>query len=40
MCIIIKSFKEYLMQGPSFEDLDLTRDESPGRDIDLTWMFE
>lgn len=29
------SFKEYLMEGPSFEGLDLTRDESPGRDFDL-----
>lgn len=26
------SFKNYLMQGPSFEGLDLTRDESPSRD--------
>lgn len=27
------SFKDYLMQGPSFEELDLTRDDSPSRDI-------
>jgi hypothetical protein len=29
------SFKEYLMAGPSFEGVDLTRDTSPSRDIDL-----
>ncbi len=29
------SFKNYLMEGPSFEGLDLTRDESPSRDIEL-----
>ena len=29
------SFKDYLMTGPSFEDLDLIRDTSPSRDIDL-----
>jgi len=29
------SFKDYLMQGPSFEGLDLTRDDSPSRDIGL-----
>lgn len=29
------SFKNYLMQGPSFEELDLTRDESPSRDLEL-----
>jgi antitoxin Phd len=28
-------FKEYLMQGPSFDGLDLSRDQSPGRDVDL-----
>jgi antitoxin Phd len=28
-------FKRYLMEGPSFEGLDLTRDESPSRDIEL-----
>lgn len=28
-------FKEFLFQGPSFEGLDLTRDESPGRDVAL-----
>lgn len=29
------SFKNYLMEGPSFEELDLTRDMSPSRDVDL-----
>ena len=29
------SFKEFLLQGESFEGLDLTRDPSPGREIDL-----
>jgi prevent-host-death family protein len=29
------SFKEYLMQGPSFEELDLERDQSPGRAVEL-----
>jgi prevent-host-death family protein len=29
------SFKEFLLQGPSFEGLDLTRDRSPMRDVDL-----
>jgi len=29
------SFKEYLMQGPSFEGLDLERDQSPGRVVEL-----
>jgi len=28
-------FKEFLLRGPSFEGLDLTRDESPTRDVDL-----
>lgn len=28
-------FKDYLMQAPSFEDLDLTRNESPSRDVVL-----
>lgn len=28
-------FKAYLMNGPSFDDLDLTRDESVGRDVPL-----
>jgi antitoxin Phd len=28
-------FIEYLMNGPGFEGLDLTRDQSPGRDVDL-----
>lgn len=29
------SFKNFLMEGPSFEGLDLKRDRTPGRDIDL-----
>jgi antitoxin Phd len=29
------SFKEFLSQGPSFEGLDLSRDESPMRDLKL-----
>lgn len=29
------SFKDFLMQGESFEGLDLRRDQSPMRDIDL-----
>lgn len=29
------SFKEFLMSGPSFEGLDLERDRSPGRDVEL-----
>ena len=29
------SFKEYLMQGPSFEGLDLERDQSPGQVVEL-----
>jgi len=28
-------FKEYLMNGPNFDGLDLTRDQSPGRDVSL-----
>jgi antitoxin Phd len=28
-------FKEYLMHGPGFEGVDLTRDASPMRDVDL-----
>ena len=28
-------FKDYLAQGESFEGLDLTRDQSPGRDSAL-----
>ena len=28
-------FKDYLTRGETFEGLDLTRDESPGRDIAL-----
>jgi antitoxin Phd len=28
-------FKEYLMTGPSFDGVDLTRDPSPMRDVDL-----
>jgi antitoxin Phd len=29
------AFKDYLTQGESFEGLDLTRDQAPGRDIAL-----
>lgn len=29
------SFKNYLMEGPSLEDLDLSRDKSPNREIEL-----
>lgn len=29
------SFKEFLLQGESFEGLDLSRDKSPMRDVDL-----
>ena len=29
------SFKDFLMSGPSFEGLDLGRDESPMRDVEL-----
>jgi prevent-host-death family protein len=28
-------FKDYLMNGPSFDGLDLTRDPSPMRDVPL-----
>jgi antitoxin Phd len=28
-------FKDYLMNGPGFDGLDLTRDPSPGRDLPL-----
>jgi antitoxin Phd len=28
-------FKEFLMSGETFDDLDLTRDESLGRDVSL-----
>jgi len=28
------AFKDYLTQGESFEELDLTRDPSPSRDVD------
>ncbi len=28
-------FKDYLIRGESFEGLDLTRDPSPGREVDL-----
>jgi antitoxin Phd len=28
-------FIEFLMNGPDFSDLDLTRDRSPMRDVDL-----
>ncbi len=30
-----RSFKDYLFNGPSFEGLDLTRDKSPMRDVEL-----
>jgi antitoxin Phd len=30
-----RSFKDYLMHGPSFAELDLTRDPSPSRDVAL-----
>ena len=31
-----KSFKDFLMHdGPAFEDLDVTRDRSPMRDVNL-----
>ena len=29
------AFKDYLTQGESFEGLDLTRDQSPSRDVAL-----
>ena len=29
------TFKDFLMQGESFEGLDLARDQSPSRDLDL-----
>jgi prevent-host-death family protein len=29
------SFKEFLFQGESFEGLHLTRDQGPGRDVEL-----
>lgn len=29
------SFKDFLTQGPSFDDLDLRRDKSPMRDVTL-----
>jgi antitoxin Phd len=28
-------FKQYLLSGPSFDGLDLARDQSPGRDVPL-----
>jgi prevent-host-death family protein len=28
-------FKEYLLQGVGLDELDLTRDERPGRDVEL-----
>lgn len=28
-------FREFLLTAPSFEDLDLTRDRAPMRDVDL-----
>jgi prevent-host-death family protein len=30
-----QSFKEFLMGGPSLEGLDLVRDQSPGREVEL-----
>ncbi len=30
-----QSFVEFLMEGPSLEEVDLTRDSSPMRDVDL-----
>jgi prevent-host-death family protein len=30
-----RNFKEYLLEGPSFEGLDLERDRSPMRDVEL-----
>ena len=30
-----RDFKSFLMEGPSLEDIDLTRDPSPMRDVDL-----
>jgi len=30
-----QGFKDYLMQGPSFEGLDLARDTSHSRDVKL-----
>lgn len=29
------SFKEFLMKGPSFEELDLSRDESLSREFEI-----
>ncbi len=28
-------FKEYLLKGVGLDELDLTRDQSPGRDVEL-----
>lgn len=30
-----QSFKDFLMSGPSFEGLDLGRDQGPMRDVEL-----
>lgn len=30
-----QSFKDFLMSGPSFDGLDLERDQSPMRDVEL-----
>jgi prevent-host-death family protein len=30
-----QGFKDFLMSGPSFEGLDLKRDKSPTRDVEL-----
>jgi antitoxin Phd len=32
---VCKSFKEHLLEGPSFDGLDLTRDCSGSRDVQL-----
>jgi len=29
------SFKDFLMEGPSLEDVDLSRDQSDARDVNL-----
>lgn len=30
-----RDFKEWLLSGPALDDLDLERDQSPSRDVDL-----
>ena len=32
----IPDFKDFLLSGPRFDDLDLTRDQRPMREIDLS----